>query len=49
MHEDRWIWSSDHLIPSHTGAGRGVLEELLDQLERHNWGRDDIFSVHLAV
>lgn len=49
MAEERWIWSSDHLIPSRTGAGRRVLQELLEQLQRQRWVQHDIFSVQLAV
>jgi len=49
MAEDRWIWSSDHLIPSRAGAGRRLLQELLDQLKRQHWVQHDIFSVQLAV
>ena len=49
MAENRWIWSSDYLIPSRTGAGRPVLEELLEQLRSQRWVQHDIFSVQLAV
>jgi serine/threonine-protein kinase RsbW len=47
--EERWIWSSDHVIPSRTGAGRRVLEELLEQLNSHHWLQHDIFSIQLAM
>ena len=49
MAEERWIWSSDHLIPSRAGAGRPLLQELLEQLKRQHWVQHDIFSVQLAV
>ena len=49
MAEERWIWSSDHLIPSRAGAGRPLLQELLEQLKRQLWVQHDIFSVQLAV
>jgi serine/threonine-protein kinase RsbW len=49
MSEQPWIWSSDHIIPSRTGAGRRLLEELLDQLRRQHWVQHDIFSIQLAV
>ena len=49
MAEQRWIWSTDHLIPSRAGAGRRLLQELLEQLKRQHWVQHDIFSVQLAV
>ena len=49
MPKHRWIWRSDRTIPSKTGAGRRLLEEVLRQLERQHWIPHDIFSVHLAV
>ncbi len=49
MSESPWIWQCDHVIPSSPGAGRGVLEEVLRQLERQRWVEHDIFGVHLAM
>lgn len=49
MPKHRWIWRSDRTIPSKTGAGRRLLEEVLQQLERQHWIPHDIFSVHLAM
>lgn len=44
-----WSWSSEHSIPSDTGAGRAVLDALLRQLQLHQWGEHDTFAIHLAV
>jgi serine/threonine-protein kinase RsbW len=49
MSESGWIWQCDHMIPSSPGAGRGVLEEVLRQLQRQCWIEHDIFGVHLAM
>ena len=49
MPKHRWIWRSDRVIPSKTGAGRRLLEEVLQQLQRQHWIPHDIFSVHLAM
>lgn len=46
---NRWSWNFDEHIPSDTGEGRRVLQELLMQLERHEWGEHDTFGIHLAV
>jgi serine/threonine-protein kinase RsbW len=49
MSNDPWIWSTNTAIPSETGAGRKVLDEVLGQLESQNWIEHDIFSVRLAM
>ena len=49
MSQPRWIWRSDNQIPSTTGAGRRILDEVLKQLQQHCWIQHDIFSVHLAL
>ena len=49
MSEEKWIWQCDRVIPSDTGVGRQVLEELLGQLEVQQWDRREIFGIHLAV
>jgi len=49
MSENRWVWQCERLIPSKTGAGAPVLQELLSQLEQNDWIQHDIFSVHLAM
>jgi serine/threonine-protein kinase RsbW len=42
-------WSRDVSIPSTYGAGKPVIERLLDDLQRAHWCEQDIFGVHLAV
>lgn len=49
MTDDRWIWTRDYVIPSRTDAGRGIIDDLLDQLRRQQWLARDIFSVQLAM
>ncbi len=49
MPKSRWIWRCEHDIPSKTGAGQRVMEEVIEQLQRHHWVRHDIYSVHLAM
>lgn len=49
MSEEAWAWSVQQTIPSETGAGKRLLEEVLDQLAAQQWGDHDIFGVHLAM
>lgn len=49
MSEEQWIWRCDRLIPSEPGAGRQVLDEVLQTMKAHHWVPHDIFSVHLAM
>ncbi|MCL6501030.1 MAG: ATP-binding protein [Pirellulales bacterium] len=49
MPEEAWTWSVQQAIPSETGAGKRILEEVLDQLAAQQWGDHDIFGVHLAL
>lgn len=44
-----WNWQTDRSIPSETGAGRSVQEELLRQMEAAGWGQHERFSVRLAM
>ena len=44
-----WTWTNETKIPSDTKQGRAVLDELLSQLQRHEWAEHDVFGVHLAV
>ncbi len=39
----------ERMIPSETGAGAPLLQQVLDQLEKQHWVQHDIFGVHLAV
>ena len=49
MSDKHRIWQCDHMIPSQAGAGRRVLDEVLDELKSHGWGEHDIFGIHLAM
>jgi serine/threonine-protein kinase RsbW len=49
MSDAHWTWKTDQTFPSETGAGKRVLEEVLEQLERHSWFEQDIFGVRLAM
>jgi serine/threonine-protein kinase RsbW len=42
-------WQREFVIPSQSGAGRRVQQEILDQLKRQHWGPRDVFCVHLAL
>jgi serine/threonine-protein kinase RsbW len=49
MSENGWVWRNDYTIPSEAGAGRGIVDDVLAQLQLHKWGDHDIFGIHLAV
>jgi len=49
MSDQQWIWRCDRVIPSDTGAGKQVLEEVLQELKTQHWVAHDIFGVHLAM
>ncbi len=49
MSEEHWIWRCDHTIPSNTGVGRRIVDEVLNELEGLQWGKRDVFGVHLAM
>jgi serine/threonine-protein kinase RsbW len=49
MPQERWTWSTEQTIPSHTGAGKAILDEVLEQLAAHDWMQHDIFGVHMAM
>ena len=46
---EQWIWQCDRVIPTDNAAGRGLLDEVLAQLERQHWRQHDVFGVHLAM
>jgi serine/threonine-protein kinase RsbW len=46
---DPWLWRYDRIITSDPAAARGVLDEMLAQLEAQHWQQRDIFAVHLAT
>ena len=47
--DENWTWQCDQVIPNDPVAGRQLLDEMLGQLEGLQWGRRDIFGIHLAV
>lgn len=49
MTQPSWTWSYDNEIPSDTAEGKRVVEQLLDQLQQHEWAEHDVFGIHLAV
>ena len=49
MSNHSWTWQDERAIPSETGAGRVVVEDVLRQLDDHGWVKADIFSIHLAI
>ena len=44
-----WIACSEQLIPSETGAGKRVIDDVLSALHQHCWRENDVFGIHLAV
>ena len=49
MPEPWRIWRRNYVLPSEPGAGQGVIDDLLAELERQQWGDHDTFGIHLAV
>jgi serine/threonine-protein kinase RsbW len=49
MSDAAWNWTVERSFPSQTGAGAGVLEEILAQLSTSQWSEPEIFGVHLAL
>jgi serine/threonine-protein kinase RsbW len=49
MSNEHWTWSIERVIPSQTGAGKALLDEVLQRLEQCGWIQHDIFGVHLAM
>jgi len=49
MSEKRWIWQCKHVLPSETGAGQHVVQEVLQRLQQNRWIEHDIFGIHLAM
>jgi len=49
MGESAWLWTLERRIPSHSGAGRAVVEEIVHHLEGEQWAPHDVFAVHLAL
>jgi len=49
MVDQQWTWQHMYLIPSRSGAGREVQQEILYELKRQRWVPRDIFAIHLAM
>ncbi len=49
MSNDGWLWQREYCIPSKAGAGQCVVEDVLAQLQEHQWPDRDVFGIHLAV
>ncbi len=49
MSHSVWSWTLDRTIPSKRGAGRGVIDEVLGQLEQQQWSSHETFSVRMAL
>lgn len=49
MSDERWTWKTEQVIPSETGAGQRLLDDLLTQLAEHQWSEHEVHSVHLAL
>ena len=44
-----WTWSKEHRFSTDTTEAKRVLDELLEELTRHQWGDHDLFGIHMAV
>jgi serine/threonine-protein kinase RsbW len=49
MTAQNWTWRTEQVIPSENGAGKRLLDEVLEQLATQEWNQRDIFGVHLAL
>lgn len=49
MTDQVWQWEMHQRFPSETGAGRRVLNEVLDRLRADGWAEQEICGVHLAL
>ncbi len=49
MSQLSWTWSTAVSFPSVFGAGKPVLDEVLEQLQQNQWNEHDIHNIHLAV
>ena len=49
MTQQAWAWSFEQQIPSQHGAGRPVIDQVLEHLETHRWGEHEMFGVRLAL
>jgi len=49
MPQPEWIWQYDRTVPSEIGAIGTVRREVLTEVAQRNWGKHDLFSIHLAL
>jgi serine/threonine-protein kinase RsbW len=49
MTQESWAWSVEQQIPSQHGAGRPVIDRVVEHLEKHSWGEHEVFGVRLAL
>lgn len=49
MPEETWSWETRQTLPSQTGAGKRLLEEILSRLRAQGWSDHDVSGVHLAL
>ncbi len=49
MAEEHWIWRCDCKIANDPGAGRQVLDELLERMNAEHWAQHDVYGVCLAM
>ena len=47
--DNDWKWQAEVTIPSEPGAGKRILQQVLDQLEIYEYSPRDIFDVHMAL
>lgn len=49
MSSSIWTWTFDARIPSIAAEGKKVVDQLLEQLNWHEWQEHDVFGIHLAI
>jgi serine/threonine-protein kinase RsbW len=49
MSKDPRAWTIERTVPSERGAGRRILDELLNRFETENWTSRDLFGIRLAL
>lgn len=43
------LWENEWTIASDTQVGRGVIDEILRELDQHGWEAGQLFGIHLAL
>jgi serine/threonine-protein kinase RsbW len=49
MADHSWTWRTEQFIPSETGAGQRILEDVLGQLAAQQWAEHEVHGIHLAL